>query len=127
MLENGPFCKVDAGARLLLDEKMAVSRPRACLDASTAITKKEVVSVRAMRELSHRWSFFERHYKKMLEMARFCKVDAGARLFFHEQVALSRPRARLGASNAITRKKWFLYARCVKFQNRLIIFLSGTI
>ena len=28
----------------------------------------------------------------------FCKVDAEARLFFHEKVAASRPRARLGAS-----------------------------
>ena len=50
MLENGPFCRVDAGARLFLDEKVAVWHPRARLGASTAITKKEVVSVRVVRE-----------------------------------------------------------------------------
>jgi hypothetical protein len=30
-------------------------------------------------------------------------------------VAFARPRARLGASTAITKKKWCLYAWCVKF------------
>ena len=46
MLENGPFCRVDAGARLFLDEKVDVSRPRACFGASTAITKKNDVCTR---------------------------------------------------------------------------------
>ena len=75
-----------------------------------------------MRELSHRWSFFERHYKKMLEMARFCKVDAGARLFFHEQVALSRPRARLIASNAIIKKEVVSVRVMREVLHRLVIF-----
>ena len=46
MLENGPFCKVDTGARLFLDEKVAASRSRARLGASTAITKKRDVCAR---------------------------------------------------------------------------------
>ena len=40
-MENGPFCKVDAGARLFLDEKVAVSRPRARLGASTDPIKQK--------------------------------------------------------------------------------------
>ena len=58
MLENGPFCKVDAGARLFFHEQVALSRPRARLIASNAIIKKEVVSVRVMREVSHRLVIF---------------------------------------------------------------------
>ena len=46
----------------------------------------------------------------MAEKGPFCRVDAVARLFSDEKVALSRGRARLGASTAITKKKWFLYA-----------------
>ena len=45
----------DAGAGLFRHEKVAVARPSARLDASTEITKKkEVVSVRVMREVLHR-------------------------------------------------------------------------
>ena len=40
----------------------------------------------------------------MLEKSPFCKVDAGARLFFHEKAALSRPRARLDASTGPIKK-----------------------
>ena len=62
MLQNGPFCRVDASRRFFVDENVAVSRPRARLGASTAITKKEVMSVRVMRKVSHRLViFFERH------------------------------------------------------------------
>ena len=39
-----------------------------------------------------------------------------------EKAAVSRPRARLGASAAITKKKWFLYAWCVKFHTVLSFF-----
>ena len=35
MLGNGPFCKVDAGARLFRQEKRDMLRPRARLGAST--------------------------------------------------------------------------------------------
>ena len=37
---KGPFCKVDAGARLFRHKKMGILRPRARLGASTAIIKK---------------------------------------------------------------------------------------
>jgi len=110
MLKNGPFCKVDDGARLFFHEQVALSRPRARLGASNAITKKKWFLCAWCVKFHTVWSFFERRYKKMLENGPFCEVDAGARLFFHEQVALSRPCARLGASNAITKKKWFLQA-----------------
>ena len=110
MLENGPFCKVDAGARPFFHEQVALSRLRARLGASNAITKKKWFPYAWCVKFRTVWSFFERHYKKMLENGPFCKVDAGARLFFHEQVALSRPRVLLGALNAITKKRWFLYA-----------------
>ena len=46
----------------------------------------------------------------MLENGPFCKVDAGASLFLDEKVAVWPSRARLGASTAIAKKKWFLYA-----------------
>ena len=49
------------------------------------------------------------------ENGPFCRAIAGARHFLDEKVAVARPRARLGASTAITKKKWCLYARCVKF------------
>ena len=39
VLENGLFCRVDAGARLFLDEKCDMLRRSARLGASTAITK----------------------------------------------------------------------------------------
>ena len=107
---KGPFCKVDAGARLFFHEKMAVARPRARLGASTAITKKELVSVRVMRKVLHRLVIFLSGTSKNAGKGPFCKVDAGARLFFHEKVAVARPRARLGASTAITKKNWCLYA-----------------
>ena len=58
MLENGPFCKVDAGARLFFHEQVALSRPRARLNASNAITKIGMVSVRVMREVSHNLVIF---------------------------------------------------------------------
>ena len=59
---KGPFCKVDAGARLFFHEKVAVARPRARLGASTAITKKELVSVRVMRKVFTLFvHFVERH------------------------------------------------------------------
>ena len=74
MLENGPFCKVDAGARLFLDEKVAASRhsrPAWCIDCDH---KKEVVSVRVMREVSHRLVIFlSGTRKKCWKMARFVK------------------------------------------------------
>jgi hypothetical protein len=37
---KGPFCKVDAGARLFRHKKMGMLRPRARLGASTVIIKK---------------------------------------------------------------------------------------
>ena len=46
MQENGPFCRVDAGAHLFLGEKVAMSRPRARLGASNAITKISGVCTR---------------------------------------------------------------------------------
>ena len=64
-----------------------------------------------MREVSHRLVIFlSGTRKKMLENGPFCKVDAGASLFLDEKVAASRHPARLGASTAITKKKWCLYA-----------------
>ena len=39
-LKTPNFCKIHAGARLFLDEKVAMSRPSARLGASTEITKK---------------------------------------------------------------------------------------
>ena len=53
MLQNGPFCRVDASRRFFLDEIVDVSRPRTRLDASTAIKKKKVMSVRVMRDVLH--------------------------------------------------------------------------
>ena len=94
--------------------KNSSPRPRARLGASTAITKK-VVSVRVMRKVLHRLVIFLSGTSKNAGKGPFCKVDAGARLFFHEKVAVARPRARLGASTAITKKNWCLYAWCVKF------------
>ena len=38
------------------------------------------------------------------EKARFAKVHAGARLFRAKKVDLWRPRARFGASTAVTKK-----------------------
>ena len=58
MLENGLFCRVDAGARLFLDEKCGTLSLSARLSASTAITKKEVVSIRVVREVSRRLAIF---------------------------------------------------------------------
>ena len=52
------FANSTYGARLFLGGKVAVSRPRARLGASTAITKNELVSVRVMREVSHRLVIF---------------------------------------------------------------------
>ena len=74
-----------------------------------------------MREVSHRLVVFSSGTikNKMLEKARFADstygVPYGARLFRHEKVAEARPTARLGASTEITKKKWCLYAGCVKF------------
>ena len=111
MLEKARFADSTYGARLFLDEKVAVSRPSARLGASTEITKKEVVSVRVMREVLHRLVIFlSGTIKKMLEKARFADSTYGARLFLDEKVAVSRPSARLGASTEITKKKWCLYA-----------------
>ena len=74
MLENGLFCRVDAGARLFLDEKCGMLRRSARLGASTAITKKKVVSVRVMRELSRRLAiFFSSTRKKCWTMACFAE------------------------------------------------------
>ena len=111
MLENGPFCKFDVRSAPLLRRKsgcVTPSRPSWCIDRDH---KKEVVSVRVMREVSHRLVIFlSGTRKKCLKMARFANSTYGARLFFSEKVAVSRPRARLGASTAITKKKWCLYA-----------------
>ena len=53
---------------------MAVPRPRARLGASAAITKKEVVYVRAMREVLLRFvNSVSGTRKKMLGKARFVK------------------------------------------------------
>ena len=74
MLENGPFCKVDTGARLFLHEKVAVPSSRARLGASTVITKKNVMSVRVMCEVLHRLVIFlSGTRKKCWKMARFVK------------------------------------------------------
>ena len=107
LLENGPFCKVDDGARFFFHEQVALLRPCARLSASSAITKKKWFLHARCEKFYTVWSFFERHYKSMLENGPFCKVDAGARLFFHDQVALLRPCACLSASNAITKKSGF--------------------
>jgi len=73
--------------------------------------KEEVVSVRVMREVPHRLVIFlSGASKKVLENGLFCRVDAGARLSLDEKVAVLHPRARIGASNAILKKKWCLYA-----------------
>ena len=61
--------------------------------------QKTGVSVRVMREMSHRLVFFlGGRIKKMLEKARFADSTYGARLFRHKKVAEARPSARLGAS-----------------------------
>ena len=66
----------------------------------------------------------------MLEKVRFCVLptaDAGAGLFRHEKVDLLRPRARLGASTEITKKKEVVSVRAVReVLHHLVIFLSGT-
>ena len=82
----------------MTSEKVALSRPSARLGASTEITKKNRQSHRATDTFTPFGHFFERHQQKNAGKAPFCKVDAGARLFFHEKVAAPRPRARLGAS-----------------------------
>ena len=55
---RGRFADSTYGARLFRGEKVAVSRPSTRLGASTEITKKEVGSVRVMREVSHRLVIF---------------------------------------------------------------------
>ena len=52
-LKMARFANSTYGARLFLGGKVAVSRPRVCLGESTAITKKKVVFVRVLREVSH--------------------------------------------------------------------------
>ena len=105
------FANSTYGARLFLGGKVAVSRPRARIGASTAITKNELVSVRVMREVLHRLVIFLSGTRnKCLKMTRFANSTYGARLFFGGKVAVSRPRVCLCASTAITKKKWCLYA-----------------
>ena len=74
-----------------------------------------MVSVRVMRQVSRRLVLCLSGTRKLLELGKnagtdpFCIVDGGTRLLFHEKVAVSRTRARLGASTAITKKEWCLY------------------
>ena len=57
---------------------MAEGRPSARLGAFSEITKKTGVSVRAMREMSHRLVIFlSGTIKKMLEKARFADSACG--------------------------------------------------
>ena len=58
MLEKARFADSTYGARLFRHEKVAEARPSARLGASTGITKKEMVPVRVMREVSHRLVIF---------------------------------------------------------------------
>ena len=97
------FANSTYGARLFLGGKVAVSRPRARLGASTSIRKNELVSVSAMREVLHCLvNFLSSTRNKCLKMARFANLTYGARLFLGEELAVSRPCARLGTSTAIT-------------------------
>ena len=98
MLENGQFCKFDVRSAPLLRRKsgcVTPSRPSWCIDRDH---KKELVSVRVMRKVLHRLVILlSGTRKKSLKMARFANSMYGARLFLGDKVAVSRPRARLGA------------------------------
>ena len=67
-------------------KKVTEGRPGARLVLFSEITKKTGVSVRVVREMSHRLVIFlSGTIKKMLEKARFADSTYGARLCRHEK------------------------------------------
>ena len=105
MLEKARFADSTYGAKTTVRKKVAEGRPSARLGAFSEITKKTGVSVRVMREMSHRLVIsFERHHQKMLEKARFADSTYAARLSVTKKVAEGRPSARLDELSQITKK-----------------------
>ena len=85
-----------------------------------------MVYVRVMRGVIHRLVNLLSGTRKMLEKARFCKVDAGARVFIHEKNGCLAP---LRPSWCIDRdhKKEVVSARAMReVMHRLVFFFSGT-
>ena len=128
MLKNGPFCKFDVRSAPLLRRKsgcVTPSRPSWCIDRDH---KKEVVSVRVMREVSHRLVIFlSGTRKKMLETGPFCNFDVRSAPLLKQKsgcVTPSRPSRCIDRDH----KKEVVCVRAMrKVLHRLFIFLSGTI